>query len=238
MEKIKLSVKDRESKTPNQLRREAKIPATIYGGGEISTSIQIDEREFSRLPAAAFSHVIELDVAGKSASALIRHVQRQSTTSKVLNVEFYKVRLDQEITVVVPLQFVGVAEAVTIKGGQVIHAHDEVEIECLPNDIPDFIEVDLSKLKEIDDAIHFGELQVSDKIKILNAHDDVVAKATEIREIIEEEPEKPAEEGAVEGEVTAEGAAAPAGGAPAAGGEQAAAAEKGKGKEKEKEKDK
>lgn len=165
-------------------------------------------------------------------------MQRQPTTSKVLNVEFYKIRLDQEITVIVPLKFVGVAEAVTIKGGQITHAHEEAEIECLPNDIPDFIEVDLSKLKEIDDAIHFGELAVSDKIKILNAHDDVVAKAIEIREVIEEEPvaaEAVAEEGA-EGEAEAGGASpAPTGAAPAAGeakGKESAPAAKEKGKEK------
>src|ERR1700722_9498709 len=148
MEKKKLSIKERENKTPNQLRREAQIPATMYGAGEPSKSVQVDEREFSRLPAAAFSHVIDLDVGnGKPVSVLIRNVQRQSTTSKVLNVEFYKVRLDQEITITVRLKFVGEAEAVTIKGGQITHAHDEVEIECLPNDIPDFIEVDLTALK-------------------------------------------------------------------------------------------
>jgi len=230
MEKIKLGIKEREGKTPNQLRREAQIPATVYGAGEQSKSVQIDEREFSRLPAAAFSHVIELDLgSGKPASVLIRQVQRQPTTSKVLNVEFYKVRLDQELTITVPLKFIGVAEAVTVKGGQLTHAHDEVEIECLPNDIPDFIEVDLSSLKEIEDAIHFADLKISPKIKILNPLDDVVAKATEIREIIEEVPV--AVEGeAVEGEVAAEGAAAPAAGAPAAG-EQSVAAPAAKGKE-------
>ena len=128
-----------------------------------------------------------------------------------------------------PLKFVGVAEAVTIKGGQLAHAHDEVEIECLPNDIPDFIEVDLSRLKEIDDAIHFGELNVSAKIKILNPPDDVVAKATEIREIIEEEPVA-----AVEGEAVAEGEEAAEGATPAAGataGEPPAGAAPAKGKE-------
>jgi len=205
MEKIKLSVKNREEKTPNQLRREAKIPATMYGSGEASKSVQVDEKEFSRLPAAAFSHVIDLDVGnGKPVSALIRHVQRQSTTSKVLNVEFYKVRLDQEITITVALKFVGEAEAVTIKGGQLTHNHEEVEIECLPNDIPDFIEVDLSALKEIEDAIHFSDLKVSPKIKILNAMDDVVAKAIEIREAAEE-VETPAADGADAEVSTAEG---------------------------------
>jgi len=227
MEKIKLSVKNREEKTPNQLRREAQIPATMYGSGEASKSVQVDEKEFSRLPAAAFSHVIDLDVGnGKPVSVLIRHVQRQSTTSKVLNVEFYKVRLDQEITISVALKFVGEAEAVTIKGGQLTHNHEEVEIECLPNDIPDFIEVDLSALKEIEDAIHFSDLKLPPKIKILNAMDDVVAKAIEIREAAEEVEASSTEGEAVPaGEATAEGAAA---GANAEQSSAPAAKEKGK----------
>ncbi len=205
MEKIKLSVNAREEKTPNQLRREAKIPATIYGLGETSKSVQVDEKEFSRLPAAAFSHIVELEGAngGKPVSVLIRHVQRKASTNKILNVEFYKVRLDHKITVIVPLKFVGTAPGVT-KGGQLQENHMEAEIECLPNDIPDEIEVDLSKLEEIDDAIHFGDLKISDKIKILNAHDDIVAKIAEIREAIEEPV---AAEGAAEESVeTAEGA--------------------------------
>jgi len=188
MEKIKLNVKEREAGTPNQLRREAKIPATLYGQGEASQNLQVDERELLHLPAAAFSHIVELDFGkGAPTSVLIRHVQRHAASNKVLNVEFYKVKMDHKITIVVPLQFVGTAPGV-VKGGQLIESHVEAEIECLPADIPDFIEVDLSKLEEIDDAIHFGDLQVPKGVEILNAHDDIVAKITEIREVIEEEP--------------------------------------------------
>ena len=212
MEKIKLKVSEREVKTPNQLRREAKIPATIYGLGEVSKSVQVDEREFLRLPAAAYSHILELDAeGGKPTSVLIKHVQRRAATDKILNVEFYKVRLDHKLTIIVPLKFVGVAGGVA-KGGQLLESHVEAEIECLPKDIPDFIEVDLSVLAEIDDAIHFGDLKVPSTIEILNAHDDIVAKVTEIREVKEEEPTA-AETAAAE--ATAEGAAAPAAGAAA-----------------------
>ncbi len=228
MEKIKLNVNVREEKTPNQLRREAKIPATIYGLGETSKSVQVDEKEFSRLPAAAFSHIVELDGSnGKPVSVLIRHVQRKAFTNKILNIEFYKIRLDHKITVVVPLKFIGTAGGVA-KGGQLIESHMEAEIECLPADIPDEIEVDLSKLAEIDDAIHFGDLKVSDKIEILNAHDDIVAKVTEIREVVEEEPVA-AEGAAAEGAEAVEGAAegATASGASAAGDKAGAAGDKG-----------
>ncbi len=222
MEKIKIKVKKREVGTPNQLRREAKIPATIYGQGETSINLQVDEKEFTHLPAAAFSHIVELDFGnGSPTSALIRHVQRHAASNKILNVEFYKVRLDHKITIVVPLKFIGSAGGV-VKGGQLVESHMEAEIECLPNDIPDFIEVDLSKLEEIDDAIHFRDLVVPDKVEILNEPDDIVAKISEIREVIEEEPVA-AEAAPAEG---AEGAgeAAPGTAASPAGADKAAAA--------------
>src|ERR1700730_15041164 len=102
MEKIKLNTKPREEKTPNQLRREAKIPATLYGLGQVSKNLQVEEKEFLRLPAAAFSHMVELDVGnGAPVSTLIRHVQRHAASNKILNIEFYKVRLDHKLTIVV-----------------------------------------------------------------------------------------------------------------------------------------
>jgi large subunit ribosomal protein L25 len=202
MEKIKLNVKDRESKTPNQLRREAQLPATLYGPGEPSTNLQIGEKEFSRLPSAAHSHMIELDFgAQKTINAIIRSVQRKASTNKIMNVELYKVRLDRKLTVSVPLKFVGISEAI-VQGGQLVEVNLEAEIECLPGDIPDVIEVDLSLIKEIDQSIHFGDLKLSDKVEILNPHDEIIVKVVTPRE--SEEEAKPAVDAAA---ATAEGAA-------------------------------
>lgn len=212
MQKIKLNVKEREAKTPNQLRREAQLPATLYGPGEPSTNLQIEEKEFSRLPNAAYSHMIELDLGAQAINAIIRNVQRKASTNKIMNVELYKVRLDRKLTVTVPLKFVGVSEAVTL-GGQLVEVNLEAEIECFPTDIPDVIEVDLSVLKEIDQSVHFGDLKISDKVEILNPHDEIIVKVITPREIVEEVEEKPA----------VEGVAAPAeGAAPAAGAEATA----------------
>lgn len=208
MEKIKLAVKEREAGTPNQLRREAKIPATLYGQGETSKNLQVDEKEFIHLPAAAYSHMIELDFGnGQPTNALIRHVQRHAASNKVLNVEFYKVRMDHKLTIVVPLQFVGTAPGV-VKGGQLVESHIEAEIECFPNDIPDSIEVDLSTLEEIDDAIHFKDLKLPKGVEILNEPDDIVAKISEVR-VAKEEEAAPAAEAASPAE-GGEAAAAPA----------------------------
>jgi len=205
MEKIKLAVQERESKTPNELRREAKLPGTLYGPGEASKSVQLDEKEFSRLPSAAYSHMIELDFGtGAPTNALIRHVQRKASTNKIMNVELYRINLNRKLTVTVPLKFVGVSPAVVL-GGQLVESSLAADIECFPNDIPDAIEVDLSVLKEIDDAIHFGDLKVGDKVDILNPTEELVCKVVQPRVIAEEAaPAAPAE-----------GAAAPAA-APAA----------------------
>jgi len=189
VEKIKLAVAGREEKTPRQLRREAIIPATLYGPGQPSESVQIDAKEFSRLPKGAYSHMIELDMGkGKPVNAIIRNVQRRATTHEVLNVELYRVALDRKLTVTVPLKFIGVSTAVTIEGGQLIEVFQDAEIECLPGDIPDFIEADVSLITEIDQGLHFSDLKISDNIKILNPEDEVVARVVAKKSGGEEAP--------------------------------------------------
>ncbi|MBI1269611.1 50S ribosomal protein L25 [bacterium] len=178
MDKYSLSVATREEKTPNQLRREGMVPGTIYGPQFDSVNLQFCAKEFSRLPAAAFSHLVDLNYEdGKKVSVIIRKVQRKATTGQVLNVEFYKIKLDRKLTVSVPIKLKGTAPAV-VKGAQLMEVSLTADVECFPGDIPDFIEGDLSKLKEADDMIHFQDLNVDEeKIRILNPPEGVVARA-------------------------------------------------------------
>jgi large subunit ribosomal protein L25 len=176
MQKFKLTLENREQKTPNQLRREGKIPATVYGRGVPSKSVQVNAKEFSHLPHAAFSHVIELDGGQHgSTSALVRQVQRRATTHQVLNVEFYQVQADRKLTVRIPLKFIGTSPAIKL-GGQLVEFHQEVEVECLPKDIPDCIEVDLAQIVELDQGIHFAALVVPKSVEILNPPDEIVVR--------------------------------------------------------------
>jgi len=176
MEKLSLTVTKRETKTPNALRREGSVPATLYGPGGEPQSLQFSAYDFSRLPAEAFSHVIDLKIeGGKPVAALIRHVQRKSTTDLVQNVEFYRVSTDKKLTVTVPTKHVGHSQAMVL-GGQLQEFASSIDIECLPGDIPDFIEVDLTMLAAIEDSIHFSDLKVSDSVKILNPMDGIVIK--------------------------------------------------------------
>ena len=185
MEKIRLAVQAREDKTPRALRRDGLVPATLYGPGQDSESVQVDAKEFSRLPAAAYSHMIELDFGTKQkVNAVIRHVQRRNINHNLMHVEFYRVRLDRKLTLSVPLKFVGTSQAV-IKGGQLQENFHEAEIESLPGDIPDFLEVDLSMITEIEGAIHFSDLKVADTIKILNPADEIIAKVVAPRAVAE-----------------------------------------------------
>lgn len=190
VQKFKVAVAKREEKTPNQLRREGKVPATLYGPGQPSENVQVDAKEFGRLPSAAYSHMIELEFgSGKPVNALIREVQRKSTVNELLNIEFYRVSLDKVLTVSVPLKFVGSAPAV-VAGGQILEVFQEAEIECLPTDIPDFIEVDLAKLVELEDVVHFSELKIPNGVKLLHNPEEVVVKAITPRAAKEEKTEE------------------------------------------------
>lgn len=188
MEKFKLKAQKREDKTPNAIRREGNVPATVYGPSFPSENVQVNAREFGRLPAAAYSHLLELEVEnGKPISVIIRNVQRKSTSDQVINVEFYRVNLDKKLTVTVPIKFVGVAPAVSMLGAQFLESHVSVDIECMPGDIPDHIQCDISLLKELDSAVTFQELKIPKGVEVLNPPEEVVARAVTPRTTSQED---------------------------------------------------
>jgi large subunit ribosomal protein L25 len=216
VEKFKLGLATREPIKPNALRRGGKIPGTLYGPGEASMSVEVDGREFGKLPAAAYSHIVELSLPKGSVPALIRNVQRDYRNGQVLNIEFYRVAKDRKLTVTVPLKFIGASSAVTL-GGIFVENYDEVHVECFPDDIPDFLEVDISQIVDLDTGIHFSQLTVPKGVTITNPPEEVMCRVVT--------PKK---------EEAAPAAAAPtAEAAPAA---AAAGADKDKDKEKEKDK--
>lgn len=222
MDNYSISVCNREEKTPNQLRREGQVPATIYGPEFGSMSVQFCAHEFSRLPAQAYSQLVDLNYSdGNSHSVIIKKVQRKSTTGQVLNVEFYKVQLDRKLHVTVPVKFTGIAPAIAL-GAQLMEVSSKVDIECLPKNIPNHLEADLEILKEPEDIIHYQDLKYdSDIIKILNPEDGVVAKAVTPKVVVEDTPETAEGE---EGAATEEGAEAKAEGGDEAKKEEAKAA--------------
>ena len=171
-----IKAQPRENKKPNALRASGFVPATVYGHGFESKSIQINAKEFSRIPHKAYSNINQLEIDGQEKyDVLIRNVQVDPVRDFFLNIEFYKIRSDEKIKVKVPLSFLGHSPAVTA-GGVLIVSFNEIEIQCLPKDIPDTIDVHLEGITEIGQAIHSKDLKVKEGVQILARADEVIAK--------------------------------------------------------------
>ena len=205
---LTINAKPRDGKKPNALRLSGFVPATIYGHGFESQSVQINAKEFSKIPHKAYSHINEIELDGQKFPVLIRNVQVHPIRDNFLNIEFYKIKSDEKIKVKVSLNYIGHSSAV-VAGGVLIVSYNEIEIQCLPKDIPDVIEADLDQIKEIGQAIHVKDLKVSENIQILARPEEVLAKV-EIAKTHENEEVVPvAEVGAVSTEAVP-GAAAEA----------------------------
>jgi len=154
-----------------RLRRNANlIPAVIYGGDKAPQSISLLAKDVAKLieDEAAFSHVIALNVAGTTETVLIKALQRHPAKSFVLHADFVRVVADQKLTAHVPLHFINAetADAVKLQGGEVSHTMSEVEVSCLPQDLPEYIEVDLAKVA-IGQTVHLSDLTVPAGVELV-----------------------------------------------------------------------
>ncbi len=200
---MELNVQKREilGKKVESLRQEGLIPAELYGHGSENTHLSVPAKEFSKLfKEAGESTIINLNLENKKLPVLIHDLQKNPLNDEISHIDFYQVRMDEKITASVPLEFVGEASAVREKGGVLIKAAQEIEIEALPADLPHKIEVDLSHLSDIGMNIHVKDLKIDSKARILVDPETVIAIVAEpTKEEIEEKPIT-VEEVKVEGE--------------------------------------
>jgi large subunit ribosomal protein L25 len=219
----KLEVRPRTvlGKKVGALRRDGRLPAVIFGGHADSTPVETDtstfQKGYRRWGQTTLLSLTGLD--GGEVPVLVHDVSREPRTGSLLHVDFARVSLTEKTHAEVPLHFTGESPAVRTHGGVMVHALSEVRIEAFPQDIPHQIEVDLSRIEQIEDTLYVRDLVVdASKIEILNDGDQVIAKAVAPRAEEEVKPAAVVEGEAIEGEV-AEGEAAPAaaGAAPAAG---------------------
>ena len=155
-----------------RLRNSGKTPGIIYGGTELPQAVELDHNAlFHALKKEAFhASILEIEVGGNVQQALLRDYQMHPFKPLVLHVDFQRVDAKQKIHVRVPLHFKGdeISPAVKLGGGVVNHVFNDLEISCLPADLPEFIEVDLSKI-EVGHSIHAKDL-VLPKGVVLNLH--------------------------------------------------------------------
>ena len=147
-----------------RLRRNVSmVPAVIYGGDKAPQSISLLAKDLAKLleNEAAFSHVLSLDVAGTQESVVIKALQRHPAKGFVLHADFQRVVAGQKLSAHVPLHFINEATSVGVKqqGGEISHTISEVEVSCLPKDLPEFIEVDMAAV-EVGQTVHMSDLKL------------------------------------------------------------------------------
>jgi large subunit ribosomal protein L25 len=151
-----------------QLRNEGLIPAVVYGSGIDSTSITLDLKEFIKLyEEAGESTIIDLIIDDKKTplKVLIKEIDIDYAKRRLLHASFYKVNMNEKITTVIPLEFIGEAPAEE-NDAVILNNFDEVEVTCLPKDLPDHLDVDITKLTEIGDTFTFSELLLPDGVEL------------------------------------------------------------------------
>lgn len=143
-----------------RLRREGKVPAVVYGQGHASRPIQIDARELDLLRRHSGRNAI-LDLTlgkGKPTPVMLQHVQEHPVTRRPVHVDLFAIKLTEEISVDVPVAFIGEAPAVKRDGGTLLHLRDHVTVRALPTDLPSVLEMDAERLVDFDTVISVGDL--------------------------------------------------------------------------------
>jgi large subunit ribosomal protein L25 len=191
MERVVLQAQYREviGKQVKALRRQGGLPAVLYGKNTQSIPITLDYREAMRvLPKITSSQLIEVEVNGQVYPALVREKQYHPVQGRLMHVDFMVVSLTDKIRANVAVHLTGESPAVKDLNGVLVTGVEELEVECLPQDLPERIEVDLSILKEIGDAIHVGDIKLPANIRVLTDLEEIVAVVTapEAEEVEEE----------------------------------------------------
>lgn len=193
-------------------RRENKIPAVVYGAGKDNQSLLLDHHEiFHKLETEGFhSAIIKINVGKNVEQAILRDVQMHPTKDKVMHIDFQRVSATEKLHIAVPIHFIGEEEAPGVKTEHGIMSHmvNEVDVSCLPADLPEYLEVDVSGLS-LGDSVHLSDIKVPEGVELTallhEGEDEMVATvyAPQVdaeAEEAEEAEAAAAEEGAEEGE--------------------------------------
>lgn len=218
MEKVQLqaglrTIAGRKVKT---LRKSGLLPGNIYGKKTKSMAISIPLSDFEKVhKKVGETGIVELVIGKEARPVLIRNIQHEPLKGMAIHVDFFQVDLHEKVQAKVPVEIIGTAPAVTSKLGVLLTLLDEVEVEALPQDIPEKISVDVGSLSEVGAIIKVGDITNIAKVKLLTPGDREIIK---VAPLVSKEAEKQAaEEEAAKAAQAAAAVPAAAEGAPAAG---------------------
>ena len=189
------------------LRRAGITPANIYGHKVDSFAIEANAHDLNLLlRRAGRTHLINLSIEGEREprAVLVKDVQREPTSDRLLHVDFVQVSMVEKLTVTVPIVFIGAAPALATTDGALVHQLDQVSVSCLPANIPTRIDADLEMLTSLGSSIHARDLKLPEGVELVTDGDQIIASITAASQEIEEEAEVPEEVEVVTGRRQAE----------------------------------
>ena len=193
-----------------RLRRQGKVPAIIYGAGREPRSLMFDHNKvLQQLEDPSFySSILNIKVGDKSRAAVVKDIQRHPAKQRILHIDLQRIVEDEKIKMQIPIHYLGEEEAVGVKlgGGTVSKLMTELEISCLPKDLPEFLEVDISEL-ELDQMLNVSDIKLPEGTEItelLIEQNPAIVSIQEIKEIIEEDIEGEDSEGEAEADDTSD----------------------------------
>jgi len=180
-----------------RVRRQGKVPAVVYGAGKAAVPVEVDPRQVSRILNSETGHntVFDLAVDGDRTKAMIVDWQYEPIKGSLLHIDVKRIAMDQKLRVNVPIELVGEPEGVKTQGGLLEQIVREVEIECLPADIPNAIELSVAELV-FGVVLRVSDLPKSDKLRIVTDADQPVAHIISIKEEVVATPDAVAGEAA------------------------------------------
>ena len=166
-----------------RVRKQGKVPAVVYGAGKEALPVSVDPRQVTRILHSDTGHntVFDLAVDGERTKAMIVDWQYEPIKGSLLHIDVKRIAMDQKLRVSVPIELVGEPAGVKQQGGILEQITREVEVECLPGDIPNQIELDVSQLV-FNMVLRIADLPKSDKLKFLTDEDQPVAHVISIKE--------------------------------------------------------
>lgn len=187
--------KDEGKGASRRLRHAGRIPAVVYGGGAEPASIELDHEPtwLAQQHDWFYASIINLDVDGKSESVLLRDMQRHPYKQIIMHLDFQRVKADQKLHVKVPLHFVNIDKSPAGKSSEatVTSELNDIDVVCLPKDLPEFIEVDLGAI-QVGETVHLSDVKLPKGVELAHAIDDAhnpavaVARAAKAEEAEDE----------------------------------------------------
>ena len=189
--KLEASRRSTTGRHVNQLRREGLVPGVVYGHKVAPIMVEVPAKELAKtVHMVGKSHLLQLKVAGerRQRPVLIKELQLNPRSSAALHVDFFQVNLEEKLTVQVQVVLTGESPAVKFNVGELLHVVHTLEVSCLPDAIPGEIQVDISGLAEVDDAVRLSDITLPEGVEFNAAIDpaEILVKIAQARVVAEE----------------------------------------------------